>query len=180
VLIQHKRRQLAARAFDKQGLVSQAAIVDNKYLSAALQYAKQLQDQRDANKLSSPSTSKRDKRLLGAKQHKANAGGSLAQPSPPPGPCGPGEALRRRVPPHSQQRTSLLNAAAGHLNSLPTQSGRGMAGCRAAHPSHHLRAGSAGAEISRTTSASGRQPARGSAPSRHAVRPRVDGRTHSA
>jgi transposase len=64
VRVQHKGRVLRCRAFNKEGHVHQAAIVDNKVLGAALQYAKELQDQRDDTKLKSGHTTKRDKRLL--------------------------------------------------------------------------------------------------------------------
>jgi len=77
VRIRHKGRLLRARSFDKEGHVRQAAIVDNKLLSGALHYAKQLQEQRDASKLSAPSTTKRDKRLLRAKQRKAGLGAAF-------------------------------------------------------------------------------------------------------
>jgi hypothetical protein len=83
VRIRHKGRQLRAGSFDKEGHVRQAAIVDNKLLSSALHYAKQLQEQRDASKLSAPSTTKRDKRLLRAKQRQARAGDAFhASPAP--------------------------------------------------------------------------------------------------
>ena len=51
----------------------QAAIVDNKVLGAALQYAKELQQQRDDAKLKSSHMTKRDKRLLKASQLSADA-----------------------------------------------------------------------------------------------------------
>jgi len=68
----HKGRQLVARAFEKEGHVRQAAIVENKLLGAALQYAKQLQEQRDDHKLQSPSVAKREKRLVRARQAQAS------------------------------------------------------------------------------------------------------------
>ena len=51
--------------------MNQAAIVDNKLLGAALLYAKQLQEERDDKKLQSRSMTKRDKRLLRARQAEA-------------------------------------------------------------------------------------------------------------
>ena len=73
IRIHHRGRLLAARAFHKEGHVRQAAIVDNKLLGAALQHANQLQQQRDDKKLKSPGTTKRDKRLLTARQAQAAA-----------------------------------------------------------------------------------------------------------
>ena len=70
--IRHNGHGLAARAFAKQGgHVNQAAIVDNKLLGAALLHAKQLQEERDDKKLQSRSMTKRDKRLLRARQAEA-------------------------------------------------------------------------------------------------------------
>ena len=73
ICIRHDGRLLPARAFNKEGHVHQAAIVDNKFLGAALMYAKQLQEQRDDKKLKSKSLTKRDKRLLRARQDAAAA-----------------------------------------------------------------------------------------------------------
>ena len=64
---------LRARALEKEGHVRQAAIVDNKVLGAALQYARELQQQRDDKKLKSRSLTKRDKRLLRARRDAAEA-----------------------------------------------------------------------------------------------------------
>jgi len=72
IQIRHKGRQLAARAFEKEGHVRQAAIVENKLLGAALQYAKELQERRDDKKLRSRSVTKREKRLLRARQAEAS------------------------------------------------------------------------------------------------------------
>ena len=73
IRICHNGKPLPARAFNKEGHVRQAAIVDNKFLSAALQYAKELQQERDDKKLKSPSSTKRDRRLLRARQEEASA-----------------------------------------------------------------------------------------------------------
>ena len=73
VRICHKGQLLRARAIEKEGHVQQAAIVEHKVLSAALQYAKELQQQRDDEKLKSRSLTKRDKRLLRARQEAAAA-----------------------------------------------------------------------------------------------------------
>ncbi|MGD8860846.1 MAG: hypothetical protein PVI30_12620 [Myxococcales bacterium] len=73
ISIRHEGRELPARAFHKEGHVRQAAVVDNKELEAALQHAKRLQHQRDDKKLSARSTTKRDKRLLRARQEAAAA-----------------------------------------------------------------------------------------------------------
>jgi hypothetical protein len=71
VTIRHDGQELSAHPFDKHGHVSQAAIVDNKLLSAALLHARQLQDVRDRQRLNSPSLNKRDKRLLRARRARA-------------------------------------------------------------------------------------------------------------
>jgi len=71
VRICHGGQSLHARAFNHEGHVRQAAIVDNKLLGAVLHYARQLQQQRDDQKLKSPSLTKRDKRLLRARQDAA-------------------------------------------------------------------------------------------------------------
>ena len=73
LFIFHEGRELPARPFNKEGHVHQAAIVDNKVLGAALQYAKELQQQRDDAKLKSSHMTKRDKRLLKASQLSAAA-----------------------------------------------------------------------------------------------------------
>lgn len=78
VSIRHDGRELPARAFHKEGHVHQAAIVENKLLSAALQHAKRLQEERDEKKLKSWSLNKREKRLLRARQAAA-----AAPPRPP-------------------------------------------------------------------------------------------------
>jgi len=72
VTIVHDGHQLSARAFHKEGHVRQAAIVDNKQLGAALHHAKQMQQQRDEEKIQSTSLNKRDKRLLRARQAEAS------------------------------------------------------------------------------------------------------------
>jgi hypothetical protein len=63
VSIRHDGRELGARAFPKDGRVSQAAIVDNKLLGAALQHIKDQQAQRDQRRLMGRLT-KRERRLL--------------------------------------------------------------------------------------------------------------------
>ena len=73
VSIWHAGHQLQATAFDKEGHVHQAAIVENKHLGAALQYAKQLQEQRSKQRLQGPSVTKRDRRLVRKKQEQAAA-----------------------------------------------------------------------------------------------------------
>ena len=73
VRIRHNGQLLRARALEKEGHVRQAAIVDNKVLGAALQYARELQQQRDDKKLKSRSLTKRDKRLLRARRDAAEA-----------------------------------------------------------------------------------------------------------
>jgi hypothetical protein len=73
VSIVHDGHQLSARAFHKEGHVHQAAIVENKLLGAALHYAKQMQQERDDKKLKSKAVTKRDKRLLRARQAEASA-----------------------------------------------------------------------------------------------------------
>ena len=52
--------ELSARTFHKEGHVRQAAIVENKPLGAALQYAKRMQQERDAKKLQSKSVTNND------------------------------------------------------------------------------------------------------------------------
>ena len=69
VRIVHDDRELSARAFHKEGHVRQAAVVENKLLGAALQFAKQMQQERDNKKLQS--LTKRDQRLLRARQAEA-------------------------------------------------------------------------------------------------------------
>jgi len=64
VTIWHAGRQLHARAFSKGGYVNQAAVVENKHLAAALAYAKEMQEQRTAQRLKGPSVTKREKRLM--------------------------------------------------------------------------------------------------------------------
>lgn len=71
VSIRHEGYELPARALHKDGHVHQGAVVENKHLEAALQYAKRLQQERDAQKLRAPSTTNRDKRLLQARQQAA-------------------------------------------------------------------------------------------------------------
>jgi hypothetical protein len=73
VSIVHDGHQLPARTFHKDGHVHQAAIVENKLLGAALLYAKQMQQERDDKALHSGSLTKRDKRLLRARQAAAAA-----------------------------------------------------------------------------------------------------------
>jgi hypothetical protein len=73
VSIVHDGHELSARAFVKEGHVHQAAIVENKLLGAALQFAKQKQQERDDKKLQSKTVTKRDKRLLRARQTAASA-----------------------------------------------------------------------------------------------------------
>ena len=73
VSIVHDGHELAARAFQKEGHVQQAAIVDNKLLGAALHYAKQMQQERDDKALRSGSLTKRDQRLLRGRQTEAAA-----------------------------------------------------------------------------------------------------------
>jgi len=68
VTIWHGDRQLHARAFSKGGYVRQAAVVENKHLSAALAYAKEMQEQRTAQRLKGPSVTKREKRLMAQQQ----------------------------------------------------------------------------------------------------------------
>ena len=69
--IRHDGQELSAHPFEKRGHVRQAAIIDNKLLSAALLHARALQDMRDQERLNSPSLNKRDKRLLRARRAQA-------------------------------------------------------------------------------------------------------------
>ena len=69
--ITHGGRDLPARAFHKDGHVRQAAIIDNKLLDGALQHAKKLQQERDAEKVAKRGVTKRDKRLLRERQAEA-------------------------------------------------------------------------------------------------------------
>jgi hypothetical protein len=71
VTIRHDGQELSAHPFEKRGHVRQAAIVDNKLLSAASLHARALQDMRDQERLNSPSLNKRDKRLLRARRAQA-------------------------------------------------------------------------------------------------------------
>jgi len=71
VSIVHDGHELSARAFHKEGHVHQAAVVENKLLGAALNYAKQMQLERDDKALRSGSLTKRDQRLLRARQAQA-------------------------------------------------------------------------------------------------------------
>lgn len=73
VSIRHAGRELSARAFEKEAHVRQAAVVDNKLLGRALEFAKEQQAQRDEKKLSARSTNKREKRLLRERQARAAA-----------------------------------------------------------------------------------------------------------
>ena len=72
VAFMHRNVELSAQEFRKEGHVRQAAIVDNKALSAALKYAAAQQEERDAQKLKRRSFTKRDRKLL--EQRKAKAG----------------------------------------------------------------------------------------------------------
>ena len=73
VRIVYDEHELSARAFHKEGHVRQAAVVENKLLGAALQFAKQKQQERDDKKLQSKTVTKRDKRLLRARPTAASA-----------------------------------------------------------------------------------------------------------
>lgn len=73
VTIWHQGNELPARAFEKEGHVQQGAIVDNKLLARALEFAKQQQEARDAQKVKAPGMTKRAKRILRERQDKANA-----------------------------------------------------------------------------------------------------------
>jgi type III secretion system FlhB-like substrate exporter len=73
VSIVHDGHGLSARAFHKEGHVHQAAIVENKLLGAALLQAKQMQQEPDDETLQPGGLSKRDQRLLSARQARAAA-----------------------------------------------------------------------------------------------------------
>lgn len=73
VTLRFRGRELPAQEFDKEGHVRQAAIVENKLLSRALEHAKNLQEQRDEAKLRSSHVTKRDKRLLRERRARAAA-----------------------------------------------------------------------------------------------------------
>ena len=73
VRIVHDGHELSARAFHEEGHVRQAAVVENTLLGAALQLAKQMQEERDNKKLQSQAVTKRDQRLLRARQAQAVA-----------------------------------------------------------------------------------------------------------
>lgn len=74
VSIYFRGAQLKAHSLHKDGYVQQAAIVDNKVLGSALKFAHELQQQRDAQRLQSSHLTKRDRRLLEARQAQARSG----------------------------------------------------------------------------------------------------------
>jgi len=69
-------QELQATAFPKQHRVQQAEVVDNKRLSAALEFIKAQQHKRTQAKIAKPSTTRRDARLLRAGTPRRRASGS--------------------------------------------------------------------------------------------------------
>lgn len=71
-------RSLPFRVFDTRGHVSQAAVVENKRLGAALAYAQELQKAQDEERLQNPKVSLREKRWVKDKR----SAESRQRPSP--------------------------------------------------------------------------------------------------
>jgi hypothetical protein len=67
---------LQATAFPKEHRVQQGEVVDNKRLSAALDFIKEQQRERTEAKVAKPSTTRRDARLLRAGTPRRRASGS--------------------------------------------------------------------------------------------------------
>jgi uncharacterized membrane protein affecting hemolysin expression len=67
-------RSLAYREHDKEPCVKQAAIVTNKWLEAVLTLAQKRQKVRDAERLASPTVTKRQKQQILEKQAAAASG----------------------------------------------------------------------------------------------------------
>jgi len=72
----HGEHELQATAFPKEHRVQQGEVVDNKRLSAALDFIKEQQQVRTEAKAAKPSTTRRDARLLRAGTPRRRASGS--------------------------------------------------------------------------------------------------------
>jgi hypothetical protein len=72
----HGEHELQATAFPKEHRVQQGEVVDNKRLSAALDFMKEQQRVRTEAKVAKPSTTRRDARLLRAGTPRCRASGS--------------------------------------------------------------------------------------------------------
>ncbi len=72
----HGEHELQATAFPKEHRVQQGEVVDNKRLSAALEFIKEQQRERTEAKVAKPSTTRRDARLLRAGTPRRRASGS--------------------------------------------------------------------------------------------------------
>jgi hypothetical protein len=72
----HGEHELQATAFPKEHRVQQGEVVDNKRLSAALDFIKEQQRERTEAKVAKPSTTRRDARLLRAGTPRRRASGS--------------------------------------------------------------------------------------------------------
>jgi hypothetical protein len=78
----HGEHQLQATAFPKEHSVRQGEVVDNKRLSAALQFIKQQQSERTEAKAARSSTTRREARLLRAGTPRRPKAGSAAGTQP--------------------------------------------------------------------------------------------------
>jgi hypothetical protein len=72
----HGEHELLATAFPKEYRVQQGEVVENKRLSAALEFIKEQQRERAEAKIAKPSTKRRDARLLRAGTPRRRASGS--------------------------------------------------------------------------------------------------------
>jgi hypothetical protein len=72
----HGERPLQATAFPKDHAVRQGDVVDNKRLSAALEFIKEQQRERTEKKIAKPSTTRREARLLRAGTPRRHEAGS--------------------------------------------------------------------------------------------------------
>jgi hypothetical protein len=78
----HGEHELLATAFPKEHRVQQGEIVENKRLSAALNFIKEQQRERTEAKVAKPSTTRRDARLLRAGTPRRTAMGSSGETCP--------------------------------------------------------------------------------------------------
>ena len=75
----HSEHELQATAFPKDHSVRQGGVVENKRLSATMDFIKEKQRQRTEVKIAKPSTTLRDARLLRAGTPRRTATGSSAE-----------------------------------------------------------------------------------------------------
>ena len=78
----HGEHELQATAFPKELGVQQGEVVENKRLSAALNFIKDQQRERTEAKIAKPSTTRRDARLLRAGTPRRTATGSATVTRP--------------------------------------------------------------------------------------------------